>query len=67
MARCLAWAQLRSSGRGGSANADELLDFAARSKWRTRLIEQAGAAAEQTRADWKTFCEAYDAGTFVAG
>jgi uncharacterized protein (DUF2252 family) len=67
MGRCLAWAQLRSAGRGGSAIADELMDFAAQTKWRTRLIEQAGSAAAQVRADWKTFSEAYDAGAIAAG
>jgi uncharacterized protein (DUF2252 family) len=67
MARCLAWSQLRGSGRGGSATADELMDFASRPKWRARLIEQADAAAAQTRADWKCFCDACDAGAFAAG
>ena len=67
LGRCLAWAQLRSSGRGGSASADELMAFAAQPRWRARLIEQADAAAAQVRADWKTFSAAYDAGAFAAG
>jgi hypothetical protein len=43
------------------------MDFASRPKWRARLIEQADAAAAQTRADWKCFCDACDAGAFAAG
>ncbi len=64
MGQCLAWAQLRSSGRGGSATADALGDFAARRKWRTRLLDIARQAATQVQTDWEDFSLAYDQGAF---
>lgn len=67
LGRCLAWAQLRSSGRDGAATADALMDFAAKAKWRARLQQQAAVAAEQVRADWQVFSVAYDAGVFTSG
>lgn len=66
MGECVAWAQLRSSGRQGSAIADELIEFAGSKKLRTRLLEVAAGMAEQVEADWRTYCAAYDDGTFVA-
>lgn len=67
LARCLAWAQLRSSGREGSANADALIAFAGKKKWR-RQVAQAGAAmAAQVTADWAGYASAYDAGAFGPG
>lgn len=65
MAQCLAWAQLRSSGRGGSADADELIDFAQGRKWRRQLMEVARHCAAEVDGDWKVFCAAYDAGAFA--
>ncbi len=62
MARCTAWAQLRSSGREGSAIADELIDFGGRKGWQARLIEAAQACAERTRADAAIFNAAFDSG-----
>jgi uncharacterized protein (DUF2252 family) len=64
MGQCVAWAQLRSSGRNGSAVADELIDFAGRSKWRGRLLELARHNAELVQADWTTYATAYDDGAF---
>jgi uncharacterized protein (DUF2252 family) len=67
LARCLAWAQLRSSGRQGSANADALIAFAGKKKWR-RQVAQAGAEmAAQVSADWASYASAYDAGVFGTG
>ena len=66
MAQCLAWAQLRSAGRQGSADADALIAFAARKKWRHAVAQAAGALARQTAADWDAYCAAYDAGQFDA-
>lgn len=64
LAQCAAWAQLRSSGRQGSASADELIAFAGKKKWQ-RQVAQAGAAmAIQVNADWASYAEAYDAGQF---
>jgi uncharacterized protein (DUF2252 family) len=66
MAKCLAWAQLRSSGRSGSASADELIDFAQGRKWRRQLMEIARHCAAQVESDWKLFAAAYDAGAFAS-
>ncbi len=67
MGRLMAWAQLRSSGRQGSASADELIDWgrrgAAPGKWRDRLIAQSEQAAHQVRLDWQVFCAACAAGS----
>ncbi len=64
MARITAWAHLRSSGRRGAANADELMDFASHRKWRQSLLELSLACNEQTLHDWEKFCLAYDDGFF---
>jgi len=64
MGQCLAWAQLRSGGREGSAIADELIDFAARQKWRSKLLPLCEQLATDVREDWKTYCTAYDDGEF---
>jgi uncharacterized protein (DUF2252 family) len=64
MGHLTAWAQLRSGGRQGAAIADELIDFGARSKWRTRLQEVAKHCADQVQRDWKLFSAAYDDGAF---
>ena len=65
MARLVAWAQLRSAGRDGSAIADELVDYAMRAKWRQKLLEAAAASATQVALDAKTFNAAYDEGAFL--
>lgn len=59
MAQCLAWAQLRSSGRQGSATADELIDFAQRKKWRNKLISLTYELADQVKSDWVIYREGY--------
>jgi uncharacterized protein (DUF2252 family) len=66
MGRLLAWAHFRSSGRTGSATADELIDFGERRKWRAKLLEASVACALQVRSDARTFDAAYDAGRFGA-
>ena len=55
----LAWAQLRSGGRGGAATIDELIRFAARKKWRRSTLEFAREYEDQAWRDWKRFREAY--------
>lgn len=65
-ARLLAWAQLRASGRQGAANADALIDFARRHKWRQRLAATSIELAEQTLHDAEQFNTAYDDGVFRA-
>lgn len=64
MGQLLAWAQLRSSGRKGSAIADELIEFGGKRKWRSRLLALAEHCAAQTETDWQTYCAAYDDGAF---
>ncbi len=66
MARLLAWAQLRSAGRDGSANADELIDFAQRKKWRDKLLTAAKDCAAQVHKDAAQYNAAYDEGDFNA-
>ena len=63
MGQLMAWAQLRSSGRQGSAIADALIDFGASAKsWRGDLLDAAHQCAAQVVEDWGLYCEAYDAG-----
>lgn len=62
MGRLTAWAQLRSSGRAGSATADALGEFAAGSKWRKNLLVAAQDSARQCLEDWRAFAQAFDAG-----
>jgi uncharacterized protein (DUF2252 family) len=67
MARIVAWAHLRSSGREGSATADELIDYGERKKWRRRLLDASSAFASQVVLDSATFNAAYDSGMFDHG
>jgi uncharacterized protein (DUF2252 family) len=64
MARIVAWAQLRSAGREGSAIADELVDFAMRVRWKAKLLAESEACAVQVRHDSAIFDQAYDDGSF---
>ena len=51
----VAWAQLRSSSRSGSAPADELIEFAHRPRWRRALLRSGRAYAAVVVRDWRTF------------
>ena len=62
LGQLVAWAQLRSSGRDGSAIADELMDFGASPDWRDHLLQASVDCAQQVRADANQFNAAYDAG-----
>jgi uncharacterized protein (DUF2252 family) len=64
MGRMLAWAQLRSAGRDGSAIADQLIDFGKRRKWREKLLTASRDMAAQVRKDAAAFNAAYDSGAF---
>lgn len=64
MGQIVAWGQLRSAGRQGSAIADELIDFAAGGKWKTRLLAASEDCAEQTHKDAALFDAAFDDGVF---
>jgi len=58
MGRLTAWAQLRSSGRQGSAIADDLVAFADASGWKQRVIEYGRSYQAQVRRDYKEFVDA---------
>lgn len=63
MGRIVAWGQLRSSGRQGSAIADELIAFGrTRKVWHDELVGAARRCAKLVRKDWAAFSAAYDAG-----
>jgi len=63
MGQLMAWAHLRSSGRQGSAIADELIDFGTSARsWRRDLLDAAHQCAAQVENDWKAYCQAHDAG-----
>lgn len=64
MGELVAWGQLRSGGRDGSAVIDELIDFADQSKWRRDLLDAAEHCAELVDKDWATYAQAYDDGVF---
>lgn len=65
-AALIAWSQLRSSGRQGSAVADEWIDFGSAPGWRAKLVEAVRQSAAQLRRDAHTFQAACDAGAFDA-
>jgi len=60
MGRLTAWAQLRSSGREGSAVADDLVAFADASGWKQRIIEYGRSYEVQVRRDYKEFVGAHE-------
>ncbi len=64
MGRMVAWGQLRSAGRQGSAIADELIDYAKGKKWQNQLLESSHDLAKQTMRDAATFDSAYKDGAF---
>ena len=51
----VAWAQLRSSSRDGSAPIDDLIEFAHRKSWRRELLRSARKCAATVRRDWQAF------------
>ena len=57
MGRNLAWDQLRACGRSGSASADELIAFAQRGDWVTRMLDAAAEMTLTTQQQWKIFTE----------
>lgn len=66
MGQLVAWAQLRSAGRDGSAIADELIDFGSRKKWKEQLLGASQDCAVQVCKDAATFNAAWDDGQFRA-
>ena len=66
MGQMLAWAHLRSTGRSGSATADELIHFSQRKKWKGKLLIASYACAQQVEKDAALFNRAFDSGAFNA-
>jgi uncharacterized protein (DUF2252 family) len=64
MAMLTASAQLRSSGRQGSALADELIAFGKDHHWQEGLLEYAVAYAAKVKKDYQAYFKAYKAGYF---
>ena len=62
MAELVAWGQLRSSGHGGSATADEWIAFGRERGWAKLLIDYARYYADVVRGYWKEYAAAYDDG-----
>ena len=62
LGQILAWAQLRSAGRGGSALVDELVDFGRDTDWRGPLLLASEVCARQVRKDCADFNAGFDAG-----
>lgn len=63
-AKVLAWAHLRGAGRQGAAGVEELIDFAARTKWQEKVLTAAQASAQQVQRDAARFNVAFDKGAF---
>ncbi len=66
LGRVIAWAQLRSAGRDGSASADELIEFGRRKKWKDLLLDAARSCAVQVAKDAAAYNLAWDEGVFRA-
>jgi uncharacterized protein (DUF2252 family) len=58
----VAWSELRSSGRNGSATIDELITFGTKHKWRNAVLAYAEEYQGITERYWEQFREAYDDG-----
>jgi uncharacterized protein (DUF2252 family) len=58
MGHLTAWAQLRSSGRQGSATADDLIAFAGANAWKRRLIDYGQTYDTQVQRDYTQFVDA---------
>ena len=56
MGRVLAWDHLRSSGRSGASNADELVEFAATLR-EEEMLDAAQSMTQTTRSQWQEFVE----------
>lgn len=62
MAILIASAQLRSSGRQGSAIADDLIAFGKDTSWHNGLLEYALGYAKKVKQDYANFLRDYDGG-----
>jgi uncharacterized protein (DUF2252 family) len=57
LGKIVAWGQLRSSGRQGSAIADELIDFGRQDTWQKKIVKYAHNYSETVKKYWKNFQE----------
>jgi uncharacterized protein (DUF2252 family) len=62
MAMLTASAQLRSSGRQGSATADELIAFGQNNKWQESILNYSIEYKKQVEKDYRAFCADYKKG-----
>jgi uncharacterized protein (DUF2252 family) len=60
MGNLVAWGQLRSSGRQGSAIADELIAFAQDVQWHQPLLAYVQDYSHQVAANYRSFCKAVE-------
>ena len=60
MAEVTGWGQLRSSGRQGSAIADELMAFGQETDWRLDVMRYAREYAGRVKADFEEYAAGYD-------
>jgi len=67
LARVVAAGHLRGSTAPGAGGPAALPAFAAESGWQIPLIDFAWARAQQSQADYKEYCAAYDRGELGAG
>jgi uncharacterized protein (DUF2252 family) len=58
MGHVAAWGQLRSSGRQGSATADDLIVFAGANGWKQQLIDFGRSYKSQVQRDYEQFVDA---------
>ena len=65
MGEVVAWGQLRSGGRRGSATTDQAIAFAERTDWRGPLIAYARAYAGSVERDWRAFRAAHREGALA--
>jgi uncharacterized protein (DUF2252 family) len=66
MADVVAWGQLRSSGRQGSATADELIDFGCDESWVRPLMDYSRYYTDVVYDYWQEFARGYDDGLYRA-
>jgi hypothetical protein len=66
MGQVAAWAQLRSSGRQGSATADELIEYGRSLEGkRSQMLEHARRFAADTEKSYQEYVKAYDDRAFA--
>jgi len=67
MTQLMGYAQLRSAGRKGSANIDELIQFADQAElWKAQLLEYTYNYVQQVKQDYQSFSQTYQASLDVS-